>query len=320
MAMKYHRKISALHLQIYSRCLLLLKPPPKREAKAHEVYQNSLRTEAEARVVNGTGAELDQIRSDILGFGFETWLLLSLREDMSDHERGMEKTTDHLHRQTVNSKNNYLAWRSKLGQQLQLLRQLKTQAILRLKTQMMLIAYASQGHQPPEANGSHQTISVTNIFICVQVYVNYELMLPGKFVLYREDDILSLWWKEYADCSQGSLAQVVPKNKLNKQLIDTHLETFVSSTVYEVEEERVGVPTTDLNFVWTFLSQVWRSRRFEPYGFLASHVDLQILQSLFTGEDDTWKSWLKAVMPAVLNLQWPRTAELKSRICRGAKL
>ncbi|CAN6918197.1 unnamed protein product [Brassica oleracea] len=50
---------------------------------------------------------------------------------MSDHERGMEKTTDHLHRQTVNSKNNYLAWRSKIGQQLQLLRQLKTQAILR---------------------------------------------------------------------------------------------------------------------------------------------------------------------------------------------
>ncbi|CDY46343.1 BnaC01g30270D [Brassica napus] len=310
MAMKYHRKISALHLQIYSRCLLLLKPPPKREAKAHEVYQNLLRTEAEARVVNGTGAELDQIRPD----------KKLAKEDMSDHERGMEKTTDHLHRQTVNSKKNYLAWRSKLGQQLQLLRQLKTQAISRLKTQMMLIAYASQGHQPPEANGSHKTVSVTNIFLCVHVYVNYELMLPGKFVLYREDDISSLWWKEYADCSQGSLPQVVPKNKLNKQLIDTHLETFVSSTLYEVEEERVGVPKTDLNFVWTFFCHVWRRRRFQPYGFLASHVDLQILQSLFTGEDDTWKSWLKAVIPAVLNLQWPRTAELKSRICRDAKL
>ncbi|KAF3528418.1 hypothetical protein DY000_02041607 [Brassica cretica] len=206
MAMKYHRKISVLHLQIYSRCLLLLKPPPKREAKAHEVYQNSLRTEAEARVVNGTGAELDQIR---------------------------------------------------------------------LKTQMMLIAYASQGHQPPEANGSHQ-------------------------------------------------------------LIDTHLETFVSSTLYEVEEERVGVPVKGglnealfpiywngdnrpvlrvqklLQNTWSF--HIITRRRFQPYGFLASHVDLQILQSLFTGEDDTWKSWLKAVMPAVLNLQWPRTAELKSRI------
>ncbi|KAF2598193.1 hypothetical protein F2Q68_00012128 [Brassica cretica] len=28
-----------------------------------------------------------------------------------------------------------------------------------------------------------------------------------------------------------------------------------------------------------------------------------ILQSLFTGEDDTWKSWLNAVMPALLNLR-----------------
>ncbi|WZY70441.1 LOW QUALITY PROTEIN: hypothetical protein YC2023_002681 [Brassica napus] len=39
---------------------------PKREAKANDVYQTSLRTEAEARVVNGTAAELDQIRSDRL--------------------------------------------------------------------------------------------------------------------------------------------------------------------------------------------------------------------------------------------------------------
>ncbi|WZY70440.1 hypothetical protein YC2023_002680 [Brassica napus] len=46
----------------------------------------------------------------------------------------MEKTTNHLHRQTVNSKKNDLTWRSKLGQQLQalqLLWQLKTQAISR---------------------------------------------------------------------------------------------------------------------------------------------------------------------------------------------
>ncbi|KAG2290044.1 hypothetical protein Bca52824_049648 [Brassica carinata] len=42
--------------------------------------------------------------------------------------------------------------------------------------------------------------------------------------------------------------------------------------------------------------------------FLASHADLKvpgicILQFLFTGEDDTWKSWLNAVMPALLNLR-----------------
>ncbi|KAH0849108.1 hypothetical protein HID58_091529 [Brassica napus] len=35
------------------------------EAKVREVYQNSLRMEAEARVVNGIGAELDQVRSDV---------------------------------------------------------------------------------------------------------------------------------------------------------------------------------------------------------------------------------------------------------------
>uniref|UniRef100_A0A0D3CS82 Uncharacterized protein n=1 Tax=Brassica oleracea var. oleracea TaxID=109376 RepID=A0A0D3CS82_BRAOL len=51
--------------------------------------------------------------------------------DTSDHEHSMEKTTDHLHCQTVNSKKNCLTWRSKLEQQLQLLRQLKTQGISR---------------------------------------------------------------------------------------------------------------------------------------------------------------------------------------------
>uniref|UniRef100_A0A0D3AX73 Uncharacterized protein n=1 Tax=Brassica oleracea var. oleracea TaxID=109376 RepID=A0A0D3AX73_BRAOL len=45
------------------------------------------------------------------------------------------------------------------------------------------------GHQHPEANGSHQ----------------------------REDEFSSLVEiKEYADCSQGSIPQVVPKNKSNK--------------------------------------------------------------------------------------------------------
>ncbi|CAN6814181.1 unnamed protein product [Brassica oleracea] len=79
---------------------------PHREANAQEVYQNSLRTEAKARVVNGTGSELDQA-------------LDSLQV---------------------------------------------------MKTQMMRIAYASQGHQPPEDNGPNQ------------VYINCELMLPGRFV------------------------------------------------------------------------------------------------------------------------------------------
>ncbi|CAF2151640.1 unnamed protein product, partial [Brassica napus] len=42
-------------------------------------------------------------------------------------------------------------------------------------------------------------------------------------------------------------------------------------------------------------NKVWRRRRFQPSGFFASHVDFQvpILQSLFTGEDDTWSLGLK---------------------------
>ncbi|CAF1928570.1 unnamed protein product [Brassica oleracea var. botrytis] len=41
----------------------------------------------------------------------------------------MEKTTDHLHRQTMKFEKYCLTWRSKIEQQLPLLRQLKTQAI-----------------------------------------------------------------------------------------------------------------------------------------------------------------------------------------------
>lgn len=51
MGMKYHQKNSA---------------HPKRETQVHEIYQNLMRTEAEARVViNEIGSELDQIRSDV---------------------------------------------------------------------------------------------------------------------------------------------------------------------------------------------------------------------------------------------------------------
>ncbi|CAH8316378.1 unnamed protein product [Eruca vesicaria subsp. sativa] len=49
------------------------------------------------------------------------------------------------------------------------------------------------------------------------------------------------WWKEYADCSECPIPQVVSKNKSNKLLTETPLEAYVSSTLYEVEEERVGV-------------------------------------------------------------------------------
>jgi hypothetical protein len=50
--------------------------------------------------------------------------------------------------------------------------------------------------------------------------------------------LLSLWWKEYAECSEGPKLQVNSK----KKSIETPSEASVSSSLYEVEEERVGVP------------------------------------------------------------------------------
>lgn len=54
--------------------------------------------------------------------------------------------------------------------------------------------------------------------------------------------MLSLWWKEYAECSEGPRPQLNSKKKSVKQSIETPSESSVSSSLYEVEEERVGVP------------------------------------------------------------------------------
>ncbi|XP_010460975.1 PREDICTED: phospholipase SGR2 [Camelina sativa] len=67
------------------------------------------------------------------------------------------------------------------------------------------------------------------------------LAIEASF-LQREDELLSLWWKEYAECSEGPRPQVNSKNKSVKQSTETPSEASVSSSLYEVEEERVGVP------------------------------------------------------------------------------
>ncbi|KAJ4916987.1 Phospholipase SGR2 [Raphanus sativus] len=67
------------------------------------------------------------------------------------------------------------------------------------------------------------------------------LAIEASF-LQREDELLSLWWKEYAECSVGPIPQVNSKNKSIKQSMDTLPEASVSSSLYDVEEERVGVP------------------------------------------------------------------------------
>ncbi|CAH8313384.1 unnamed protein product [Eruca vesicaria subsp. sativa] len=166
------------------------------EAKVREVYQNSLRMEAEARVVNGIGAELDQVRSDVERLGEDREKLAaelamlngeiakakpnydravevrveieSLREEVSKgraalevekktrasnlhHERGMEKTIDHLNREIVKLEEELADLETKAKEAAQ-------------DPSPGLVAsygnsddiYGSQGHQFPEANGSHQ--------------------------------------------------------------------------------------------------------------------------------------------------------------------
>ncbi|EOA39604.1 hypothetical protein CARUB_v10008231mg [Capsella rubella] len=167
------------------------------------------------------------------------------------------------------------------------------------------------------------------------------LAIEASF-LQREDELLSLWWKEYAECSEGPRPQVNSKSKLVKQSIETPSEASVSSSLYEVEEERVGVPVKgglyEVDLVrrhcfpvyWNgdnrrvlrghwfarkggldwlpmpetlseqlevaYRNKVWRRRSFQPSGLFAARIDLQGsslgLHALFTGEDDTWESWL----------------------------
>ncbi|CAH8331332.1 unnamed protein product [Eruca vesicaria subsp. sativa] len=67
------------------------------------------------------------------------------------------------------------------------------------------------------------------------------LAIEASF-LQREDELLSFWWKEYAECSVGPIPQVNTRKKSTKQSMETLPEASVLSTLYDVEEERVGVP------------------------------------------------------------------------------
>lgn len=52
--------------------------------------------------------------------------------------------------------------------------------------------------------------------------------------LQREEELLSSWWKEYAECSEGPRARPSTSNKS-----DTVAD---ASSIEHAEEERVGVP------------------------------------------------------------------------------
>ncbi|XP_010499700.1 PREDICTED: phospholipase SGR2-like isoform X2 [Camelina sativa] len=140
------------------------------------------------------------------------------------------------------------------------------------------------------------------------------LAIEASF-LQREDELLSLWWEEYAECSEGPRPQVNSKKKSVKQSTETPSEASVSSSLYEVEEERVGVPVKgglyEVDLVrrhcfpvywngdnrrvlrghwfarkggldWLPIPEtlseqleVWRRRSFQPSGLFAARIDLQ---------------------------------------------
>lgn len=67
------------------------------------------------------------------------------------------------------------------------------------------------------------------------------LAIEASF-LQREEELLSSWWKEYAECSEGPMGHPSSSSKLNPQPKSSYLEGEQSSQLYEFEEERVGVP------------------------------------------------------------------------------
>lgn len=58
----------------------------------------------------------------------------------------------------------------------------------------------------------------------------------------KEEELLSSWWKEYADCSEGPRAPKASSSKLDAQLRSSVLESAGSPQLFTPEEERVGVP------------------------------------------------------------------------------
>ncbi|XP_035544760.1 phospholipase SGR2 isoform X1 [Juglans regia] len=67
------------------------------------------------------------------------------------------------------------------------------------------------------------------------------LAIEASF-LQREEDLLSSWWKEYAECSEGPIGRPSSSKMVDKQLGESSSEGARSAQLYEAEEERVGVP------------------------------------------------------------------------------
>lgn len=64
----------------------------------------------------------------------------------------------------------------------------------------------------------------------------YKFPPEFSFVRQREEELLSYWWREYAECSEG------PKGPTSSITEADLMQNPQISELYLVEEERVGVP------------------------------------------------------------------------------
>ncbi|CAA2985724.1 phospholipase SGR2 isoform X1 [Olea europaea subsp. europaea] len=67
------------------------------------------------------------------------------------------------------------------------------------------------------------------------------LAIEASF-LEREEELLSSWWKEFAECSEGPRGQPSISSKASQHKEKSSPEKVQSDRLYSIEEERVGVP------------------------------------------------------------------------------
>ncbi|XP_028779744.1 phospholipase SGR2, partial [Neltuma alba] len=67
------------------------------------------------------------------------------------------------------------------------------------------------------------------------------LAIEASF-LQREEELLSSWWREYAECSIGPRERQSTDSKIDKHGHGSSKGSTWPSELYEIEEERVGVP------------------------------------------------------------------------------
>ncbi|XP_038713765.1 phospholipase SGR2-like isoform X2 [Tripterygium wilfordii] len=67
------------------------------------------------------------------------------------------------------------------------------------------------------------------------------LAIEASF-LQREEELLTSWWKEYAECSDGPMGKPNTSKKKDAHMNEICAGGHQSTQVYEVEDERVGVP------------------------------------------------------------------------------